>query len=164
MILRTLPLLLVAALLAAVLVAAGKATADEDEYFPPVADAATEKECGACHLAFPPSMLPARSWRAVMAGLDDHFGEVATLDPATASAIEQYLVANAGDTGGARWGRGALRGIAADATPLRITETPTWVREHRHEVPASAWSNPKVGSKANCVACHRAAERGIYED
>jgi len=30
-------------------------------------------------------------------------------------------------------------------------------------VPARAWKDPKVGSKANCKACHRYADTGIYE-
>jgi cytochrome b len=45
----------------------------------------------------------------------------------------------------------------------RITETPRWVKEHR-EVRAARWGDPKVKSKANCVACHTAAEQGLYED
>ena len=27
-------------------------------YYPPVSDALVKEECGSCHLAFPPSMLP----------------------------------------------------------------------------------------------------------
>ncbi len=33
------------------------------------------EECGACHLAYPPSLLPQASWRGIMDGLADHFGE-----------------------------------------------------------------------------------------
>ena len=41
---------------------------------PPIEHAATLKECGACHLAFPPQMLPARSWKKLMGDLANHFG------------------------------------------------------------------------------------------
>ncbi|MDP1920915.1 MAG: CxxxxCH/CxxCH domain-containing protein, partial [Myxococcales bacterium] len=36
---------------------------------------AYETECGSCHLAFPPNLLPAPSWKSVMGGLTDHFGQ-----------------------------------------------------------------------------------------
>ena len=50
--------------------------------------AANEKwktECGSCHLAYPPELLPASSWRRIMAGLDRHFGADASLDAASAA-------------------------------------------------------------------------------
>ena len=187
-----LSLLAAAALATATLAAAfsGPATADDDERgfgergwfgrmfgerehegregreggsFGAVTDPATLKECGDCHMAFQPGLLPARSWKAVMAGLGDHFGENASLPAETAAAIEAYLVANAGDAAGGA-GSSAIRGIAATDAPLRISDTPYWIAEHRGEVRPGAFDNPKVGSKANCVACHRGAEKGYYED
>jgi hypothetical protein len=151
---RTVIALLIAAL-------AAPALADEDERFPPVTDPATRAECSACHMEFSAALLPARSWTAIMAGLDDHFGENASLAPETAAAIEAWLTANAADAGGRR--PGVLRGLSPGDTPLRISDVPWWIREH-DEVRASAWTNPKLGSKANCVACHRGAERGVFED
>ena len=150
--------------LAAALVAALAApvTADEDEYFPPVTDPLTREECSACHMAFPAGMLPARSWSALMGDLDNHFGENARLPEETAAQIEAWLTANAADAGGRR--SGVLRGLSPSDTPRRISETPWWVREHEGEVRESAWSDPRIGSKANGVACHRAADRGIFED
>jgi len=38
------------------------------------------------------------------------------------------------------------------------------VREHRGEVRPGAFEDPRVKSKANCVACHRGAEMGSYDD
>ncbi len=151
-----------AAAIVASLLAVPSASADDDEYFPPVRNEVVLKECSECHLAFPPSMLPARSWRALMAGLDDHFGENASLDEASVQYIADYLSSAAADTGGRR--KGVLRGLAPDEVPLRISETPWWIRQHRGEVRPGAFEDPRVGSKANCVACHRRAERGDYED
>ena len=54
-----------------------------------------------------------------------------------------------------------MRGIPADATPLRITDTRFWIRGHS-EISAADFANPKVKSKANCVACHRSAAAGQY--
>jgi ABC-type Zn2+ transport system substrate-binding protein/surface adhesin len=48
-------------------------------------------ECGDCHMAYPPSMLPASSWRAMMGNLEDHFGNNAELDAATASRVTAFL-------------------------------------------------------------------------
>ncbi|MBS0643840.1 MAG: diheme cytochrome c [Proteobacteria bacterium] len=119
------------------------------------------KECGSCHMAFQPQFLPVRSWQAVMNDLADHFGENASLGETTRQAILTYLQANAGDAPGSN--TRLLRGLASSKTPLRITETPYWVREHQKEVRPSAFLDPKVKSKANCIACHVNAQQGIYE-
>lgn len=120
-----------------------------------------EKECGACHMPFQPQFLPVRSWTALMSNLGSHFGDDATLDDTTRQAILTYLQANAGDAPGmpTRY----LRGLAVSQTPLRISDTPFWVRAHQGEVAPSAYLDPKVKSKANCVACHAGAQQGVYE-
>jgi len=151
----------VGAIIAACL-ATPAARAEEGERFPPVRDDLTLAECSDCHMAFPPALLPARSWQALMAGLDNHFGENASIDAATAAHITDYLVANAADTGGKR--RRVLRGLAENEVPLRISETPWWIRRHSGEVRPGAFEDPRVGSKANCGACHRDAVRGVFED
>lgn len=56
------------------------------------------------------------------------------------------------------------RGLSNNKTPLRISELPYWVREHNEEVSKRDWQKQSVGSKANCVACHRYAEKGLYDD
>jgi len=38
-----------------------------------------QQECGSCHFAYQPGLLPARSWSTIMQGLDQHFGENAEL-------------------------------------------------------------------------------------
>lgn len=119
-----------------------------------------KKECGACHMAFQPQFLPARSWQAIMSGLSNHFGEDASLtDPAVVQDITTYLVENAGDAGKPNpW----VSRIPADQAPLRITELPRWVRAHSEEVSAGAWK--KAGTKSNCIACHRGADQVNYGD
>ena len=81
----------------------------------------------------------------------------------TTGQISGYLAANAGDTGGARYSRKLLRDVSRNEAPLRITELPKWVREHR-EVSKREWASKEVGSKANCVACHVDAEKGYFDD
>lgn len=140
-----------------------RARAGGDHYFPPVTDQKTKTECGSCHLAFAPSMLPASSWKRMMADLQNHFGDDASIDDATNAHITRYLVDNAADSGGRRYSGKLMRGVSADSAPLRITELPKWKREHR-EVPDWEWKHKDVRTKANCTACHADAERGYYED
>jgi hypothetical protein len=68
-----------------------RAQAGGSHYFPPVGDPVVKEECGSCHLAFPPSMLPASSWKRMMGELTNHFGDDASVDPATARHITNYL-------------------------------------------------------------------------
>jgi hypothetical protein len=110
-------------------------------------------ECGNCHLAYPPNLLPAPAWRRVMAGLDKHFGTDASVDAGAAAEIGAFLERNAG--------QGRKRG--SDSGTLRITETAWFVRKH-DEVPMAAWKNPRVKTAANCGACHSGAERGDFDE
>jgi hypothetical protein len=97
-----------------------------------------------------------------MDGLASHFGENATLGTPVKQQITDYLVAHAADSPGGN--SHYIRGLRASQTPLRITETPYWIGKHRNEVAAADFSSPNVKSKANCVACHAGAARGLYDD
>ena len=48
---------------ALLMTAAAIAVADGGERVPPVTDPVVKKECGSCHMAFPPHFLPRRSWQ-----------------------------------------------------------------------------------------------------
>ena len=125
----------------------------------PAANAKWQAECGSCHLAYPPALLPERSWRKLMGDLDHHFGSSAALDPPTQQEITGFLVSYSADRRNTRLARSS----PAAATPLRITETSWFKREH-DEVGASVWKRPKVGGASNCMACHRAADRGDFSE
>ena len=99
----------------------------------------------------------------MMGELNNHFGEDASVDAATAERISGYLNAHAADGDGQRYGGKLLRGVSFDKAPLRITELPKWVSEHR-KISAADWKSKKVGTRANCVACHADAERGYFEE
>jgi Dihaem cytochrome c len=144
----------VAVLLMSVMISIAHAEDDDDDERAPLAkNALWQTECGACHVAFPPRLLPAESWRAVMSGLDKHFGSNASLDAASAREIGAFLDKNAGS-----------RGRETSGKPLlRITETRWFKREH-DEVSDRSWKNPKVKSAANCAACHIQAESGNYSE
>ncbi len=137
------------------------ARAEGGALVPPIEHAATLKECGACHLAFPPQMLPARSWKKLMGDLANHFGENASLQEATRAEIAAYLAANAGDAAISKYGRRFLRGIDTAETPLRITQTPFWQGAHE-EISLARFTSAPVKTAANCVACHRTAAKGVF--
>lgn len=141
----------------------GRAQAGGSHFFAPVTNTVVKEECGSCHLPFAPSMLPASSWTRMMANLKNHFGDDASVDPKLAAEITAYLVANAGDQGGQRHGAKLLRGVSATNAPLRITELPKWVSEHR-KVPDWEWKHKDVRTKSNCAACHTGAELGYYDE
>ena len=48
---------------------------------------AYRQECGSCHVPYPPALLDAASWRALMGGLDKHFGSDAGVEPAVRADI-----------------------------------------------------------------------------
>ena len=128
----------------------GVALADDHRYTPP--SPTVKAECGSCHIAYPPQLLPASSWRALMAGLDKHFGTDASLDAQTAATITAFLEQHAG------------RERSSSAQPvLRISETRWFVHEH-DEVPGAVWKSPKVKSPSNCAACHSKAEQGDFSE
>ena len=96
---------------------------------------------------------PGAKVRAIMAGLDRHFGQNAELEPEVRTAVERWLVASAG----------ADAGSAGTTPPLRITTLP-WFRHEHDEVPAAAWKRPAIKSAANCSACHEGAALGDYNE
>ena len=141
----------------------GRAQAGGGHFYPPVTDAVVREECGSCHLAFPASMLPKSSWTKMMGDLESHFGDDASVDATTTEHITRYLVADAADGNGQRYGAKLMRGASIDNAPLRITELPKWVSEHR-KISTADWKSNKIGSKANCTACHADAQRGYFEE
>ena len=109
-------------------------------------------ECGSCHVAFPPKLLPAASWQSVMARLDRHYGTDASIEKPAQARIGAYLQQYAGS-----------KTAPANRESPRITETSWFAREHR-EVPGAAWSRASVKSRANCAACHTRAEAGSFRE
>lgn len=117
------------------------------------------EECGACHSAYHPSLAPAATWVAIVAGLRSHFGENASLDPATEAHIRAYLLANSADTFDTKAANRLRRIDPAD--PLRITATPFWQRTHR-KIPEAVFASKAVGSRGACNACHGDAASGLF--
>jgi len=129
-----------------------------------VTDTLYTQECGSCHFAYQPGWLPAASWRTIMAGLADHFGENAELPSDVHARLTAYLVNHAADSTETRFSRKVRRSLAGHEPPVRITEVPYIVRKH-HELPARlVTDNDQVKSLGNCNACHRRAEAGVFNE
>lgn len=122
-------------------------------------------ECGSCHFAYQPGLLPEASWRKLMTNLSDHFGENAELAPETQKLITEYLIQNAAERDPGRIARGMLRAAGTQEGPVqRITETRYFIRQH-DELPPRVWrDNPKVGSMSNCSACHTKADNASFDE
>lgn len=110
-------------------------------------------ECAACHTAYTPGLLPARSWQRIMTGLDRHYGTDASLDPATVQQLSRWLQANAG----------TYKRVTEEPPQDRITRSAWFVHKHDGIAPP-VWKLASVKSAANCGACHTGADQGQYDD
>jgi mono/diheme cytochrome c family protein len=120
---------------------------------PSTVNAKFVQECAGCHMAFPPGLLPAASWTKMMAGLDKHFDVDASVTPAEATEITNFLVKNASN----RW--------TATTAPLRITDSVWFKTKHSsREVAPAVWKRASIKSASNCMACHTGAEKGDFNE
>ena len=143
--------------IAALLGVFGGPSADADFLTPPAdMPAAYRSECGSCHVPYPPNLLSSGGlfsgggWRAIIGDLRSHFGENAALEESVRRQIEQYLLDHAGDE----------RRFTSRTDPPRLTTT-LWFRRNHGAVKAH-FADARVGSPANCPACHSRAEEGSY--
>lgn len=125
----------------------------------PRIDPLVAEECGACHMVHHPSVLPAASWRHLMATLDDHFGENAWIDAGDAAEIEAWLTEHAAETVDTAPAR--LFGQPDPATPAALPRHPNWQRLHAG-LPEALFARAPIYTAANCASCHGDAETGRF--
>jgi mono/diheme cytochrome c family protein len=112
-----------------------------------------QQECAACHVAYPPRLLPGPSWQRLMSGLPKHFGSDASLDAAATTQIANWLAANAGTS----------RRAAEEPPQDRITRS-AWFEHEHGDIAAITWNSPRVKGRANCAACHTRANEGVFNE
>jgi hypothetical protein len=131
----------------------------------PVTDKLYEEECGACHFAYQPGLLPARSWETLLdaEALRKHFGVNAELDDDTLKALRDYALANAADRSWYKRSRKIAVATEQGPAPLRITELRYISRKH-HDIPEKMIKGNKgVKSLSFCDKCHTQAGQGVYD-
>lgn len=114
----------------------------------------TNQYCGGeCHWLYPPGILPAKSWRAIMSKLNTHFGEKVQLPSDLTQKIEKYLIDNAGDITYSSISVKILDGIADNQTPLSVFASKTIKRKHR-KITKEIYARQSIKNSTNCPACH----------
>lgn len=115
------------------------------------------KECGSCHLAYSPALLPFRSWERTLHEQDRHFGEDLSLSDAGVARLLRD-----GKAPAPSWAAWKLaQSVPPAEAPLRITETRFWRHAH-HEIPEAQFKPPGANGRHDCEACHRDAVSGIF--
>lgn len=123
-----------------------------------------QQECGDCHMAYPPGLLPTVAWQQIMTGLEDHFGDNAELDASTYEQIRGYLVTNSADKSDYRRAQRFAKTGDMGSVIMRITETPYFKHEH-DEIPVRlVTGNKEVNSFSNCNSCHQKAEQASFRE
>jgi len=132
----------------------------------PVTNMQYQKECGDCHLAYQPGLLPSKSWAKLLTpeALEDHFGDNAELDPATLTTIYDYAMENAADKSFYKRSRKIAVATEAGEPPLRIIEVRYIKRKHKDIPEEMVKGNKDVKSLSQCNRCHTQAEKGIYDE
>ncbi|MCK5876694.1 MAG: cytochrome b/b6 domain-containing protein [Candidatus Marithrix sp.] len=122
-----------------------------------------QEACGECHLAYHPSLLPARSWQKMLVEQDNHFAEDLYLEANDIKELETFASKNAAENTLTEVAWKNNRSIPFDESPLRITEVDYWVVKHQ-DIAIEIWQHSEVNFKGNCQACHLDAEQGTFED
>jgi hypothetical protein len=132
----------------------------------PVDNKQYKVECGSCHFAYQPGLLPAKSWEKLLTAeaLKKHFGENAELDADTLKVIHDYAIANSADKSYHKRARKIAIATENIEAPLRITEV-RYIKRKHHEIPEKMITgNKDVKSLSYCDKCHTQAEKGIYDE
>ncbi|MCF6280622.1 MAG: diheme cytochrome c [Candidatus Polarisedimenticolaceae bacterium] len=121
-------------------------------------------ECGSCHFAYQPGLLPIASWEKIMSSLDNHFGENAELADEERAQIRNYLLDSAAGRTNRKISVKFIRSLRDGQVPLRISEIPYFIHEHDELSRKMVQDNPEVKSFSRCDACHSDADKGIFDE
>lgn len=116
-----------------------------------------QKECGSCHIAYAPYLLPKEVWGKMMSDLENHFGDDASVDEDTQKELTQFLEANSQrDTF-----------IASKLSKerkeyLAFSQTQLFAKIHK-KIPKQVFESREIKSKANCQSCHKDAKKGYFQ-
>ena len=120
------------------------------------------KECGSCHFAYQPGLLPASSWNKIMSNLENHYNNDASISSANLQTLTKYLNDNSAEKN-MQYKRSnkIVSSLAKDQIPESISTTPYMIRKH-NEIKKSLITQPEVKGLFNCIVCHKTADKGNY--
>lgn len=121
-----------------------------------------EQECGTCHFAYQPELLPEASWMRILKGLNNHFGVSIILDDDPEREVTYYLRAYSAENSSAKHSL-KIMGSLGNEAPLRITDIP-YIRKKHNDISQDILDRESIGSLSNCSACHTETQNGIYDD
>ena len=132
----------------------------------PVTNEQYRSECGECHFAYQPGLLPEKSWLKLLdaEALKNHFGDNAELDKDTLDAIRAYAVENSADKSWYKRSRKIANSTADGEAPLRITEVRYIKRTHEDIPEKMIKGNKDVKSQSFCNKCHTQAAKGVFDE
>lgn len=140
----------------------GKSSENSRKYLSAVNNAVYKENCGSCHFAYQPELLPWGGWKKILAGSDTHFGESVTLPAEAKAEIFRYLEANSAESSGSEIAVKIIKSLRGQ-TSVRITGIPYITKKHR-KIGSDIFKRQSVGSLSNCTACHKKAEQGNYDE
>ncbi|MEW6187145.1 MAG: diheme cytochrome c [Thermodesulfobacteriota bacterium] len=128
----------------------------------PGSDPIYKTTCGGCHFPYPPGLLPGASWKIIIDRLPDHFGDQVTFDPKSKETLIRYLMENGADRSSAKKPVKIMNSLNGRSV-LRITEIP-YIRKKHRGIKPEIFNRTAIGSFSNCIACHKTAEQGNFDD
>ena len=120
------------------------------------------KECGSCHFAYQPGLLPSSSWNKIMSNLENHYNNDASISPENLKTLTKYLNENSAEKN-MQYKRSnrIVSSLGKDQVPDSISTTPYIIKKHS-EIKKSLITQPEVKGLFNCIACHKTADKGNY--
>ena len=120
------------------------------------------KECGSCHFAYQPGLLPSNSWNKIISNLENHFNSDASLTADNLVTLSKYLNDNSAEKN-MQYKRSnkIVSSLASGQIPDSISTTPYMIKKHR-EIRKDLITQPEVKGLFNCMACHKTADKGLY--
>lgn len=120
------------------------------------------KECGSCHFAYQPGLLPSSSWNKIMSNLGNHYNNDASISAPNLQTLTKYLNDNSAEKN-MQYKRSnrIVSSLASGQIPDSISTTPYIIKKHS-EIRKNLITQPEVKGLFNCIACHKTADKGNY--
>lgn len=117
-----------------------------------------KKECGSCHIAYAPYLLPQKAWVNLMNDLENHFGDDASLEEAEFQSIFAFLEAHSMQKYNTQFKANLAK---ENDDEIAISKYKFYEKAHQN-LPNVLFNDERIKSRANCEACHKRAELGFF--